>query len=514
MFIEGVDVKVTKQLNEQAQKEKRIQINKSARKEAEERLALKEKERSSTMSKQTFEEGDISTEEDDNTGPTKRRRFSDKAEERLKGFISTCERFNVSESAAAFLFNEANESGNNNQRITQSQINRKKTKSRIESVKTFETEQVTSIGFDERIDKTKTVKGVGAKGHKRFEMLKEEHCVVVLYPKAEYAGHVVPQDGRAVTLACELQQFSEDRGICWDNITTLISDGCEKMVGWKAGVHACLEKHHCRPFARLICFFHHLEKDFETVFCLYSGHTTGPSSYSGDVGNAIRGDVHKKLIVAFKVLPNPSLLLLLDAVSDETFRSLSNDHQTFLGLVRIVITGDVNYRWVWRRIGPMVTSRFTTTEARVLREWLSDPNPSFEMRRITHYLVYVWAECFLMSKHRNSFQQAPRVLLLEVMLTEKFCTVPEKTLLKTSMSTNGQMCHPENVLLSMLGSDTRKEREEAVNVIMGIRERGPVQWDTVTGVRPFKVRLDIILCIFLKLILCDTYPFSEGRPHG
>ena len=57
-----------------------------------------------------------------------------------------------------------------------------------------------------------------------------------------------------------------------------------------------------------------------------------------------------------------------------------------MGLVRIVITGVLDWCWVHMRIGPMVTSRFTTAQARVLREWLSDPNPSFELTRITHTL--------------------------------------------------------------------------------------------------------------------------------
>lgn len=406
----------------------------------------------------------------------------------MKEFLATCERFNISETAAAVLYNQEKKKNNVDNRITQSQISRMKKKTRRKSVKTFGMEQVTRIGFDERVDKTKVVVGMGSKGHKRFELQKEEHCAVVIYPKAEYAGHVVPRDGRAVTLAGQLHEFTERQRIFWEMIRTLISDGCEKMVGWITGVHASLEKIHGRPFARLICFFHHLEKSFETMFLFYSGHTTGPSSYSGDVGKAIKGIVHREPIVAFEVLAISALLLLLDSVSDETFCNLSTDHQTFLGLVRIVITGAVDQRWAERRIGPMVTSWFTTTEARVLRAWLSDLDPSFEMRRITRYLVFVWAHVFILSKHRNSFQQAPRILLLEAMLTEKFCTMPEKTLLAVSMSTNGQMAHPENVLLSMLGSDSREEREEGVDIIMDIRERGPVVWDTESGVRPFKVR--------------------------
>ena len=136
----------------------------------------------------------------------------------------------------------------------------------------------------------------------------------------------------------------------------------------------------------------------------------------------------------------------------------------------------------------MITSRFTTTETRVVRKWLSVINPSFELSRIMHYIIYVWAEVFLTVKHRNSFLEAPRVLLLGVLLTCRHCSIPEKSLLQASMSTNGQMAHHENILLAMLASSSAAERAEAVDIIMSIREQGPKVWDTVSGVRPFKVR--------------------------
>ena len=45
-----------------------------------------------------------------------------------------------------------------------------------------------------------------------------------------------------------------------------------------------------------------------------------------------------------KVLPNPSLLALIDGISDKTFKDLSNDHQIFIGVLRISIMGEVVVR--------------------------------------------------------------------------------------------------------------------------------------------------------------------------
>ena len=172
----------------------------------------------------------------------------------------------------------------------------------------------------------------------------------------------------------------------------------------------------------------------------------------------------------------------------------------------MVITGEVEERYVTMKIGPVVTSRFTTTQARTLRLWISVDQPSFELTRVVKYLVLVWGQVFLLAKRENSLVLAPRMLLLEVMLTRKFCSYPEKTLLKTSLSTNGQMAHPENVLLAMLASPDTRERKEAVDIVMKIRELGPVVWDSPSGVRPFKVLL-IQLCFNHNIL------FSQREDH-
>ena len=104
------------------------------------------------------------------------------------------------------------------------------------------------------------------------------------------------------------------------------------------------------------------------------------------------------------------------------------------------------------------------------------------------YLAYVWGHVFLLARKANYLVLAPRVLLLEVMLTRKFCRYPEKTLLLNFLSHSRQMAHPENVLLALLSSRNSFERKKAVETIMKIRVQGPVDWDQPSGVEPFKVQ--------------------------
>ena len=501
MFIGQVDQEVTQVLNEEAEREEAKQVenarleesrarNAQVMKEREDREAEKKKER---FKKVGWKDLELEDSEDEEVLIKKRRRMSKDETEHLGNFLAHGERFQVSETALSAIYNLQKEQLESDHRLTQSQIHRKKQTMRIKKVKTFENEKVTAIGFDERIDWTKMEAGVGVNGHKRFVKLKQEHCVVITYPEAEFAGHVVPRDGTGASLGTDINQFTLDRKIAWKDIKYLVSDGCEKMLGWKTGVHATLEKIHGVPFGRIICVFHHIEKSFECVFLLYTGHTSSPGSYSGGIGKMMKGDIHKLPLADFQVLPNPVLLTLLDQISEETFRSFSNDHQIFFGLLRIAITGEVVERWLIMKIGEMITSRFTTTEVRVVRLWLSTNNPSFEHTRVMSYIVNVWGPVFAQIKQYNLFIEAPRALLLEVMLTAKHCSYPERTLLSSSMSPNGQMAHPESVLPSMLASTNPEERRRAVDIIFSIREQGPRVWDAPTGVRPFKVHKSIFV---------------------
>ena len=263
----------------------------------------------------------------------KRRRLSQESKTLAGELMETCERFGISETATSTLFNLFTAKSKEDQKLNQSQVAKMKRKIRLKKVEEFEPENIPeAIGFDERKDDTKVVVGEGHNGRKKFETKKEEHCVVILFPGDEFAGHVVPQDGSGATLAKQLARFVEDRQISMTRVKSLVSDGCEKMVGWKSGVHATLESIFKVPFQRIICFFHHLEKTFEVILLLYSGHTTSPGTYSRGVGKEVKGEVHKLTVVAFGVLPNPALLSLIDNIPEDVFKDLSTDHQIFIRL--------------------------------------------------------------------------------------------------------------------------------------------------------------------------------------
>jgi hypothetical protein len=490
MYIGPLDVSVTEQNMKEIEEQEEKFEKKEKRKRDEERLREMEKKRlveeeNKEVDREESSECSAEEREDDEMYKTSTKKPKNDTETKHMGeFFEIVERFNISETATSHVFYHFSE-----KKIYQSQVNRMKKKLRIKQVDDFEKDDVTAIGFDERKDRTKVEAGIGKDGSKRFEFLKEEHCAIVLWPGDVFAGHVVPRGGKAIELATDLQAFLEARPrIKTENCRVLISDGCEKMLGWKTGVHASLEKLRRRRFQRVVCYFHHLELSFEKIIMLYGVYTVSPGNFVEPWATQLSGDIHKFTIVDFQVLHHPSLLALLDSMSQKTLRDLGTDHRIFIGCLRIIITGEVDTRFAQMKIGPLIHARFTTTETRFLRSWISTESPNFEQMRITRYLVYVWAESFLTAKRKNKMVDGPRLLLLELLLSKKYCTYPEFTVLKSSMDYNGQYAHHESILVSLLASTNMEERQLGVDTIFKIREQGPKRWNTPTGQRPFKVR--------------------------
>ena len=107
------------------------------------------------------------------TSGTKRKRFSAEDKQFLGEVLETCDRFDVSSTAASTLFNLHASSSKSDLRVNQSQVAKMKRKVRLAKVDNFRpVNQPEALGFDERKDQSKCEVGVGQKGHKRFEKQK------------------------------------------------------------------------------------------------------------------------------------------------------------------------------------------------------------------------------------------------------------------------------------------------------------------------------------------------------
>ena len=346
-------------------------------------------------------------------------------------------------------------------------------KARNTAVQDFSGQLVLCIMFDERKDKTWDGSG---------DYRKEEHCSVNLYPGGQYAGHFAPKGGKGKDLSESLMDFLSERNISVSNLVALASDGCEKMVGWINGVHVWLEKTLGRPLQRILCFFHHLENIFGAVFRFYGSNTTSPTSLAEPWNSLLSGDVHKRPVVDFQIVKNPELLSSINT-RDKSVK-LSSDHEILLGLTEVILTGQHN-KFVSRKIGPLVHSRFVTKETRLMRCYISEANPGEPLVRMVSFLIFVWLPVFILAKCRQESGFAgPNLLLMEVQLGREHMKKDEFEALMASVCWNGEFGHHENILLAMLCSSKESDRALAVQIISKIRNESVRAKDSAK-MRPF-----------------------------
>ena len=412
------------------------------------------------------EEGDQSV-----AGTSNRFRLGEENVKTLKEILSTADRFGLSDTATAHMMNASMVTGDSSNVMYQKKVNNWRKKFRLEKVKESKGKAPLALGIDERRDSTRVQVGEGEKGHKRTEIQKVENFSVVSWPGAEYMGHFQATTGTGSGLAKDLMQFLKERDTDLTKLKAILSDGTNKMTGWKGGALACFEELVNSPLQRLICFLHHGEKPFEKIFVHHDGPTTGPESFEGPIGKEITDDVWKKPVMEFEQLDNPALLDAIESLPDETFQTFNKDHQYLIKMVHAVLTGNISEQWANMKTGKIVQSRFTNTQASILRLYISKENPSYELKRLVSFIIFVYAPVFLAAKHFNRAEEGPKLLLSEIRAVRIHCTEEEAEVLQASVQQNGFYAHHENVLLTLLSSDEVNDRQFAVNTIKTIRSK-------------------------------------------
>ena len=106
------------------------------------------------------------------------------------------------------------------------------------------------------------------------------------------------------------------------------------------------------------------------------------------------------------------------------------------------------------------------------------------LKTIVSFIVSVYATMWFEIKSRPNILHGPGHLLTTVQLVDKYCSPQVKAVVEPVIQRGAWHGHPENLLLSMIGSDDLSKRRFAVNTIKKLRA-GAVQGDS--SVRDFHV---------------------------
>ena len=140
-------------------------------------------------------------------------------------------------------------------------------------------------------------------------------------------------------------------------------------------------------------------------------------------------------------------------------------------MARAVESGHLQEKWARCKAGVMTNVRWSNTESRVLRVYMSTASPSEAQRRMTSFIIYVYVPSFLEIRQKNLLLEGPRHLLTIITRVATYCTKEEVLLLKPYIQYNGYFAQHEVVLASLLASQEKEEREVALQVVKKLRKK-------------------------------------------
>lgn len=203
--------------------------------------------------------------------------------------------------------------------------------------------ELKALYFDGRHDQTRAERGADTET--------EEHIVVVAEPGSEYVTHFTPVSGKAYDQVNELVSVATAHG---GNISVLGCDGAAVNTGTAGGVCRLFELIQERPVHWHVCQLHANELNLRELFQHFDGKTTGPRSFSGPLGKAAGGAVHRQPVVQFHPVPGT-----VPELPEAMVAELSSDQLLLYRLTRAVQSGSITTKDACRKIGPLNHARYS-----------------------------------------------------------------------------------------------------------------------------------------------------------
>ena len=314
--------------------------------------------------------------------------------QRLKETAKTADRFAVSSAAAAAIASSAHEDfgiikgGDTRSIIDQSKMKRERKKTRVETTQLQRSSEGSLLApyFDGK--KNETIYCEKEDGSRKRKSL-VEHISLVSEPGSKYIGHVTSSSGSAVDICSSILSYFHENGYDLRKIKVIGADGTSVNTGHIGGVNTLIEKHLGHSLQWQICLLHFNELLLRHLITHLDGSTTGPASFSGPIGNKVK-TCEQKTMVKFK-----KIVVDLPDINPEC---LSTDQKYLLEMCQAICSGIVPDNLANRDPGALCHVRWLTAANRILRLYVSERNPSKNLRILAEYIMRVYAKVWFMIK--------------------------------------------------------------------------------------------------------------------
>lgn len=366
----------------------------------------------------------------------------------LHSVARECDRHGVSDRVAASIVSAAFrdvgliDDSDRTSIVDRSKIRRERSRSRLMASDSATSDPLVALYFDGRKDKTIIQEKVIDKFHRR-EVL-EEHISLVQQPGSSYLGHVAPTTSNAADTSNAIISFLNDKSINCESLIAIGCDGCNVNTGNKNGIIHLLEVHLNRPLHWFICLLHVNELPLRHIFHYLDGATTGPRSFTGEIGKAIQS-CEKLPVVNFQAIPDISLPVLPAHVLDD----LSSDQKYLYNICQALQSGNCSADLAQVQPGTLSHSRWLTAANRILRLYISVEEPSNSLLSLTKFVVMVYATSWFRIKLHPNITQGP-YHLWRMIKDSEYLPAELRAIVNKCLQRNAFFAHEENILMAML----------------------------------------------------------------
>jgi hypothetical protein len=133
---------------------------------------------------------------------------------------------------------------------------------------------------------------------------KQEHYVIADAEHQTFIGELVPKDGTGESIADELTEMVQSKGIDLDEVKILGGDSTGAITGKYIGAVSKFEQKQNRAVNRCICCLHINELPLCHLGQHYLGSTTSPSCFESPIGKQLE-NLKNPIIAKFPPIPNP-----------------------------------------------------------------------------------------------------------------------------------------------------------------------------------------------------------------
>ena len=169
-----------------------------------------------------------------------------------------------------------------------------------------------------------------------------------------------------------------------NSLKAILCDGTPVNTGRVGGVIKLLESNLGRPLHWFICLLHLNELILRHAFHFIDGKSSGPDSFTGSMGKHIK-NLEFSDIIDYEIVPG-----CVDIIPDYSVNTLSGDQLYLYEICNAIKTGNFPHDLKMKSPGKLHHARWLTLANRVLRLYVSTPNPCNKL----HDLVKIIMNCY------------------------------------------------------------------------------------------------------------------------